>query len=792
MRDLQSRRSRLAGAFVVFAALCAMATAEPLAAQPICPPTSGAGNPPVLTGQNDNNRDAYNGNETCLYSTGSAPSVTLAEASFSPLLVDTPSGSGIAGYNPIYTQPLYVPNIAVQHPVQGTCSPSCDMLVIATAYGSIFAYNADNGYLLWSRTGTGGTATNWLWADDCQATGNVVGAVTPARNNYIGPGLPFAGIVSTPVIDTSPPTTSPQYTATMFLTSLCQTPSPANQPQWWLHEIDLAGLASGADVAGQDISKVQINPTSGSITFNAPNQLQRPALLEIKVPNAAPNPLIYVGLGVAGSEITAGNPYHGWLLGYTINSSSALVATPSLTFVATPTSCGTGGGIGSQCPPPGDSGTPPCDCLVNSPTYHNAPNWGGMGGGIWMSGRGPASRTDSNNLAHTFVATGNGGFQNSGATNWGDSILDFHLSSASMPTSPSDFFTPFGGPPDCWETNTCLPVIQPPLQDTSCAYDSPGDGTCNHTVEFYNEYDWDMGVSGITLFNDSSDDYFIVTVDKGGYGYLLLQDNMKGFQATDKGNRFPFQAVGTVCTGPAYTCHRTTSLAFYNNTLYLWPDQEVLRALHFYEGTQMAGSSAIYTDSITGATVTGSGFSASLIPGDFLIAQGYSCTPPACPTVTAVNSDTQVIVSPPFSPPIPSTAPVSYGYNGYFVNPIADTVPTAGQVGYPGGSVIVTSNNGASGTGVVWGLYAGAGSTETGSTVGPGYLDAYDAGTLSALWSTYNRSIFKMSRFALPTVAHGSLFIPTYNISTSQGTNHGAACSTTPCLGVLVYQGTTN
>jgi hypothetical protein len=157
-------------------ALCAMANVDArLAAQtPVCPPTVGAYDPSVLTGQYNNNRNANNPAESCLYSTAiSAGTVTIAEASFSPLLVDSPpSTSPLAGYNPVYAQPLYVHGITVQHPVSGTCSPSCDMVVIVTAYGSIFAYNAANGNLLWSRTGTGGAAgTNWLWYDDCGATG---------------------------------------------------------------------------------------------------------------------------------------------------------------------------------------------------------------------------------------------------------------------------------------------------------------------------------------------------------------------------------------------------------------------------------------------------------------------------------------------------------------------------------------------------------------------------------------------------------------------------------------------
>jgi hypothetical protein len=533
-----------------------------------------------------------------------------------------------------------------------------------------------------------------------------------------------------------------------------------------------------------------------------PNQLQRPALLEIKVTGATPNPLIYVAFGVAGSEVSLTSPYHGWLLGYTVNSSAVLSATPSLTFVTTPTTCGSGGG-GSQCA--GNSGSPPCDCLVND--HQNAPNWGGFGGGIWMSGKGPASRTDSSNLAHTFVGVGNGGFQTSGS-NYGTSILDFHLSSAGMPSAPSDTFTPFGGPGDCWETSTCSPVIQPPLALSSCAYDKQADGTCNHTFELLNEQDWDMATSGIALF-ESPTNYLAVTADKAGYGYLLVQDHMGGYQAGDLGNIFPFIAVDSPCGAVAADCDRATSLAFFNNTLFLWPYHEVLKALQFNAGPTAVSGTTIYTDS-TGANVTGTGctgggscpcsggscFTHSVIPGDWLIADG--CTPPACPIITSVGSDTAVTVSPAFTP-IPETAPVSYSYNGYFINPTRDVSPIPTHVGYPGGSLVVTSNGTTTGTAVVWGIYGNTGTSggSSESNEGIGFLRAYDVGnlnpgSLTSLWDSgtagSNPASFSISRFGMPTVAHGTVFVPTYNILNSS--QNSSCTSTTPCLGVLVYQGT--
>ncbi|HXM41277.1 MAG TPA: hypothetical protein VN924_08500 [Bryobacteraceae bacterium] len=110
--------------FPLFVAIPGLATfAVSLRAQtPVCPPTTGAGSPSVLTGQYDNYRDAHNGNETCLYSTAiSGGTVTIAKALFSPLLVDTPpSGFGLDGSSPIYAQPLYVPGITVQNPASGS------------------------------------------------------------------------------------------------------------------------------------------------------------------------------------------------------------------------------------------------------------------------------------------------------------------------------------------------------------------------------------------------------------------------------------------------------------------------------------------------------------------------------------------------------------------------------------------------------------------------------------------------------------------------------------------------
>jgi hypothetical protein len=48
--------------------------------------------------------------------------------------------------------------------------------------------------------------------------------------------------------------------------------------------------------------------------------------------------------------------------------------------------------------------------------------------------------------------------------------------------------------------------------------------------------------------------------------------------------------------------------------------------------------------------------------------------------------------------------------------------------------------------------------------------------------------VLNSARFGMSTVAHGTVFVPTYNILNSS--QNSSCTSTTPCLGVLVYEGT--
>ena len=438
----------------------------------------------------------------------------------------------------------------------------------------------------------------------------------------------------------------------------------------------------------------------------------RTALLEVQVPGLPVNPIIYLAFGTAVPEDNDNDPCHGWIFGYTAGQSDAL--SQVFAFATTPTG------------PTGNTGRPPCNDVVKD-GFQNAPNWCGLGGGIWMSGRGPAANT-VNGVTHVYFATGNGGFQK-GGLNWSESVLDFHVTPSAVGTSPADSFTPYGGR-----------YLAPPLQDG-----------VPYIFEALNENDWDLSVSGILLFQDGKGNNRLLTTDKAGYGYILAQGSLGGFEAGDPGNAFSFGASQNLCTVLAYQCDRIVSLAFYNDTLYFWPDHERLSGVKSYNGTTaLPGLGAI---SSAGSTVTGTGtnFMAQIVPGDTIIAGNQKVV------VTGIPGGSNTLtVKPPFNPDVTN---VAFAYHGLLVNPVNSTVPHYTDTGYPGGSIVIASQGPAPGSGIVWALGTADGTTQTNH--GPGTLYAYDAGNLVELWSSPDP--FIASSFALPTVVNGNVYIPTYD-----------------------------
>ena len=736
--------------------------------------------PSVLTAQNSSSRQSYNPNETLLSSPClSSGAVKLTQPSWSPLQVDSGPG-GQANW--IQAQPLYVSQVSAT-PALPNCPNPCNMLVAVTLTDTVFAFNADTGASIWSDCQSAGCTNHALWVEDCGPNGHI------ATFSSSGGGFPFFGIVSTPVIDThaSPPV--------IYLTSFCETGTGHSAQEWWIHELNLytgldqapqqqiAGTANGADDAD--------SLTGATIPYAAWTTMQRPALLEARVSGATdnPNPMIYVsmGYGQAGGEIPA--PYHGWVFGY----DSSL--TQHVSFATTVEGGGTSNTNLPAC-------TVNCTCTTDKCTagsgciaqhYAYAPVWCGHGGGIWMSGRGPAGNVDANGTWHSYFGVGNGGFQQTNSSgkllnplrNWSNSVLDFRLGATILDTSPAEYFTPYGGP-------------NVPLQQGFLGNEAGGNPV-GETALGLSQNDFDMSVGGILLFNDLSGTERLVTIDKAGYGYLLTQGNLcgssercypanpdgaPGFALNDPGNAFSFAANLVQCQdqiatvkGADQTCHRVVSMAFYPDgspeRLYVWPTYEGLAAFALSNNTPSAEQPGKI--SVNGTTVTGTGtaFQSTLIPGDMFIAGG--CTPGvSCPIVMAVKSNTSLTLSTSLK------ASGSWQYSGYFTNPVYGS-PTNAQ--YAGGGLAVTSAKGSGG--VVWGQVT----LSTGGTV-----FAYDAETLNMLWcssasacGSSSPSGFTSPTFAVPTIVNGNVYIPTTGITMSA--SNPACTSSAPCSGILVYAG---
>jgi len=786
--------------FAVLLGICGLAVMRvPLSAQPCSTTTP----PCVTTSQYGNARTGYNAYETVLTSGSLESGTTLTQ--LSPLIVDTPPAS-IGSTNPIYAQPLYVAGISLSPSApsasQQYCNnltinsqPACNMLLAVTLYGSVWAYNADTGHVIFSRTK--------LWSSDCGPNSSI-----PVYGQGGLGSVPFAGIVATPVIDTtlSPPA--------MFLTSLCM--DSQSDVHWYLHEIDLTNQLQ--DVVGSG-SPMEISGSAdgGTLTFAPGEVLQRPALLEVQNVGATPANVIYIAFGSAVPEapnpVTGENyPYHGWIFAYsTSGANNALVQ--DFAFSTTAAKGGTSG------MPACNSNGPLCGASgCEAGQYQNEPNWCGHGSGIWMSGRGPAAST-VNGVSNAFFGASNGGFQPSSG-NWGSTILQFASAASGIAANPSSSFTPQGGPKE--------PFTPPMLANSSCPASVGGTPVqCPYTVDVLNQNDWDVAISGILLFEGSGQKNWLVTVDKAGHGYLLNASSLGGFTQNDLGDVFPFAAVASPCWSlgkvDASDCHRVISLASYVDTavtakpryLYFWPFQEQLTGFQFSQNTLTSGVGTIATSgsappfttvdlttACTARSATTPCFNGQIVAGDTLTAGSQ------VQTVTSVSA-TSLTVSPGFSSSINTS---SWTYNGYFIKPLSGNWPSTGtDVSYPGGTVTVTANAGNGG--VVWTLAT----IETAPANPPtkicptltAMLTAYNAPTLSKIWSSYNTSIttgcngpcFTINApppanqcaapsgsFALPTIVNGNAYIPTYSITSSS--TDTACTAAAPCSGIVVYCGT--
>jgi len=187
------------------------------------------------------------------------------------------------------------------------------------------------------------------------------------------------GIASTPVIDPK--------TQTIYV--LARTKESGSVFVQKLHALD---LVTGAEMPNSPVTIAATCPgtgdgsTNGVLMFDPHNENQRSALTLV-------NGVVYIGWASHGDC----GPYHGWLLGYDVATLQQVVV------------------------------------------YNTTPEGGG--GGIWMSGEGPAADTSGN----LYVSVGNGTVGNNGnprdPVNRGESFLKFTRSGSSL--NVTNWFTPF-------------------------------------------------------------------------------------------------------------------------------------------------------------------------------------------------------------------------------------------------------------------------------------------------------------------------------------------------------------
>jgi hypothetical protein len=204
----------------------------------------------------DNNRTGWNPTETDL------TPATVASRSFGLLTTLNVDGS-------VFAQPLLITGFTLPD------GSTHDILLIATAHDSVYAFDAQNYALLWQVSLGTSQSTNDVGCDDVQ---------------------PEYGITATPIVVRN------GSSATIYLTAATEPAAFSFHTK--LHALN---LANGADV----ITPVEIAPSAkakgGTVTFDPQNQWNRASL-------AYNNGSIYMGIG-SHCDNNAG-AISGWLLRY--------------------------------------------------------------------------------------------------------------------------------------------------------------------------------------------------------------------------------------------------------------------------------------------------------------------------------------------------------------------------------------------------------------------------------------------------------------------------------------------
>jgi outer membrane protein assembly factor BamB len=314
-----------------------------------------------------------------------------------------------------------------------------------------------------------------LWHVSVLGAGESVSGLPPSGCDQVSPTI---GVTATPVIDRGA-----GANGTIFVVAMSMTTSGGTYHQR-VHALD---VTSGAELLGGPVEVAATYPMLGGVTTFDPAQYEERAAL----------------LLVGGTLYTSWTshcdvaPYSGWVIAY--NEST----------------------------------------LARSAVYNAAPNSGGVGPAIWMSGGGPAADASGN----VYLLTANGAFETMldangfpNESDYGNSFLKLAASGSTL--SVSDYFALYNG---VTESNA----------------------------------DRDLGSGGILLLPDLSDSggvvrHLAVGAGKDGNLYVVNRDAMGKFNASANNiwQELPGVLGGGIWSTPAY----------YNGTLYYGPNGGALLA----------------------------------------------------------------------------------------------------------------------------------------------------------------------------------------------------------------------
>lgn len=287
----------------------------------------------VLTNKMDNSRAGLNAAETLL-----TPS-NVTSNQFGKLYA-----VNVDGY--VSAQPLYMSNLVIN-------GGTHNVVFVATEHDSVYAIDADTGALFWQRSFINPSA-------------GIIPVPIAAQGCSGVTKLNEVGIVGTPVIDSG--------TGTLYVSAKTQVNGTS-----YVHTLYALDVTTGWD----KLSPVPITGSSGSLTFDTKQHIQRPGLL-------LSNGTVYVAFGSNGCDLNA----RGWLFAYSaLNLSQVAVMTTQ----------------------PDNS----------------------YGSSVWQGGVGPAADSNGN----VYLSTANGLFQFSSFPDLGDSVLKLSVSGSQF--SVVDSFTPF-------------------------------------------------------------------------------------------------------------------------------------------------------------------------------------------------------------------------------------------------------------------------------------------------------------------------------------------------------------